>query len=43
VRAVTSRGAIDGTARFVLANRTLDADSYAQELVTLFDRATRLE
>lgn len=41
VMAVTIRGAIDGTARFILANPTTEADSYAQELVTLFDRATR--
>jgi len=43
VMAVTIRGAIDGTARFLVANPTLDADSYARELVTLFDRATRKE
>ncbi len=43
VMAVTIRGAIDGTARCLLANPTLDPDSYAQELVTLFDRATRRE
>ncbi len=41
--AVTIRGAIDAVAPFFLANPNLDADLYARELVTLFDRATRKE
>jgi len=43
VMAVTIRAAIDATARFLLAHPTLDGEVCAQELVTLFDRATRKE
>lgn len=43
VMAVTIRGAVDAAARFLVANPTLDGNSYTQELVTLFDRATRKE
>src|SRR6266567_2719673 len=43
VMAVTIRQAIDAVAPLLAAHPTLDTDSYAQELVTLFDRATRKE
>jgi len=43
VMAVTIRRAIDGVAPLFAANPNLDVESYAQELVTLFDRATRKE
>jgi len=43
VMAVTIRRAIDAVAPLLAAHPTLDTDSYAQELVTLFDRATRKE
>jgi TetR/AcrR family transcriptional regulator, fatty acid metabolism regulator protein len=43
VMAVTIRGAIDAVGRFLVAHPTLDGETYAQELVTLFDRATREE
>lgn len=43
VMAVTIRGAIDGVGRFLVAHPNLDGETYAQELVTLFDRATRKE
>lgn len=43
VMAVTIRGAIDAVGRFLVAHPTLDGQAYAQELVTLFDRATRKE
>ena len=43
VMAVTIRGAIDAVGRFLVAHPTLDGEAYAQELVTLFDRATRKE
>ena len=41
VMAVIIRRAIDATAPLLAANPSLDTDSYAQEVVTLFDRATR--
>lgn len=43
VMALTIRGAIDAVGRFLVAHPTLDGEVYAQELVTLFDRATRKE
>ena len=43
VMAVTIRGAIDAVGLFLVAHPTLDGEVYAQELVTLFDRATRKE
>jgi hypothetical protein len=43
VMAVTIRRAIDALPPFFIANPNLDADGYARELVTLFDRATRKE
>jgi len=43
VMAVTIRRAIDAVAPLLAAHSNLDTDSYAQELVTLFDRATRKE
>lgn len=43
VMAVTIRGAIDALPSLFIANPQLDADRYAQELVALFDRATRKE
>ena len=43
VMAVTIRQAIDVVASLLAAHPNLDTDSYAQELVTLFDRATRKE
>lgn len=41
VMAVTIRRAIDAVAPLLAAHPNLDTDSYARELVTLFDRATR--
>ncbi|SPF51924.1 Transcriptional regulator, TetR/AcrR family [Candidatus Desulfosporosinus infrequens] len=41
--AVTIRGAIDAVGRFLVVHPNLDGEAYAQELVTLFDRATRKE
>jgi AcrR family transcriptional regulator len=41
VMAITLRQALDGLATFVATDPELDADAYARELVTLFDRATR--
>jgi AcrR family transcriptional regulator len=43
VMAVTIRRAIDALPPLLIANPALDADVYARELVTLFDRATRKE
>jgi TetR/AcrR family transcriptional regulator, fatty acid metabolism regulator protein len=43
VIALTIRGAIDVVGDFLVAHPTLDGEVYAQELVTLFDRATRKE
>lgn len=43
VMAVTIRQAIDAVAPLLAARPDLDTDSYAQELATLFDRATRKE
>jgi TetR/AcrR family fatty acid metabolism transcriptional regulator len=43
VMAVTIRRAIDALPPLFIADPTLDADVYARELVTLFDRATRKE
>ena len=43
VMAVTIRRAIDAVAPMLAAHPSLDTDSYARELVTLFDRATRKE
>lgn len=43
VMAVTIRRAIDALPPLFIANPNLDADLYARELVTLFDRATRKE
>jgi len=43
VMAVTIRQAIDAVAPLLAAHPNLDTDLYAQELVTLFDRATRKE
>jgi AcrR family transcriptional regulator len=41
VMAVIIRRAIDATAPLLAANPQLDTNSYAQEVVTLFDQATR--
>lgn len=41
--ALTIRGAIDTVGRFLVAHPALEGETYAQELVTLFDRATRKE
>jgi len=41
VMAVTIRRAIDALPPLFIADPNLDADGYARELVTLFDRATR--
>lgn len=41
--ALAIRGAIDTVGRFLVAHRSLDGEMYAQELVTLFDQATRKE
>ena len=43
VMAVTIRRAIDALPSLLAANPNLDVESYARELVTLFDRATRKE
>ncbi len=43
VMAVTIRRAIDALPPLLIADPDLDVDRYAQELVTLFDRATRKE
>ena len=43
VMAVTIRKAIDALSPLFIAHPELDADLYARELVTLFDRATRKE
>lgn len=43
VMAVTIRRAIDAVAPLLAAHPNLDTDSYARELVALFDRATRKE
>jgi AcrR family transcriptional regulator len=43
VMAVTIRRAIDAVAPLLAAKPDLDVDTYARELVTLFDRATRKE
>ena len=43
VMEVTIRRAIDALPSLFIANPNLDADGYARELVTLFDRATRKE
>ncbi len=43
VMAVTIRKAIDAVAPLFATNPDLDVESYARELVTLFDRATRKE
>ena len=43
VMAVTIRSAIDALSPYLLAHPQVDAERYAQELVTLFDRATRNE
>jgi len=43
VMAVTIRRSIDALPPLFAANPNLDADSYARELVTLFDRAARKE
>ena len=43
VMAVTIRQAIDAVAPLLAAHPNLDTDLYAQELMTLFDRATRKE
>jgi len=43
VMAVTIRRAIDALPPLFIANPNRDADLYARELVTLFDRATRKE
>lgn len=43
VMAVTIRRAIDALPPLLIADPTLDADGYARELGTLFDRATRKE
>jgi AcrR family transcriptional regulator len=37
------RGAIDAVGRFLVAHPEADGEPFAQELVTLFDRATRKE
>jgi len=41
VMAVSIRQAIDGISAQLIANPDLDLESYAKELATLFDRATR--
>ena len=41
--AVTIRRAIDALPPLFIAGPNLDANLYARELVTLFDRATRKE
>jgi hypothetical protein len=41
--AVTIRRAIDAVPPLFAANPNLDVDSYARELVMLFDRATQKE
>jgi len=41
--AVTIRRAIGAVPSLFAANPNLDEESYARELVTLFDRATRKE
>lgn len=43
VMAVTIRRAIDVVPSLIAANPDLDVESYAREVVTLFDRATRKE
>jgi TetR/AcrR family fatty acid metabolism transcriptional regulator len=43
IMAVTIRGAIDAVGRFLVDHPNRDGEGYAQELVTLFDRATRKE
>ena len=43
VMAVTIRAAIDALSPLFIAHPHLDADLYARELTTLFDRATRKE
>jgi AcrR family transcriptional regulator len=43
VMALSIRGAIDAMGNFLVAHPTLDGEPYAQELVTLFDRATSKE
>jgi len=43
VMAMTIRRSIDALPPLFVANPNLDADMYARELVTLFDRATRKE
>lgn len=43
IMAVTIRGAIDAVGRFLVAHPNLNGETYAQELVMLFDRATRKE
>jgi hypothetical protein len=43
VMAVTIRSAIDALSPLFIARPHLDADLYARELTTLFDRATRKE
>jgi AcrR family transcriptional regulator len=43
VMAMTIRRAIDAVVPLLAAHPDLDTDAYAQELVTLFDRATRKE
>lgn len=39
--ALTIRGAIDAVGRFLVAHPELDGEPYAQELITLFEQATR--
>lgn len=41
--ALAIRGAIDTVGRFLVAHPNLDGETYAQELVTLFNQATRKE
>jgi TetR/AcrR family fatty acid metabolism transcriptional regulator len=43
VMALSIRGAIDAVGRLLVAHPSLEGEPYAQELVTLFDRATRKE
>ena len=43
VMAITIRRAIDAVAALLTTDPNLDIDSYARELATLFDRATRKE
>lgn len=43
VMALSIRGAIDAAARFLVAHPHLDGEAYAQEVVMLFDLATRKE